>query len=537
MIQALKKSVFISIPLCIATLILLWFSNYFQAAIGSDVSFLTLAAEKFLLGMKMSEAYYDTNPPLSILIYVPAVLLSQLSGLQLYTSLHIYFTLLFTISFILSVNVIRKLPNITHEQRVIILCCFAYITTIFSGYDFGQKDHILALFLFPLVILQLLLTYGVKVSAIVKWSILILASVFILIKPHFGLVPLFLFSHRIVLQKRFNIYKDHDFLALACAAIIYAILLITVFNDYLFEIMPNVISLYANDISQQQRAISLLIMLISLTPVALGQTIFKKMPEIVQLMSVIAFLCMIPVFMQGKGFLYHAIPHKIFFAGAWTLLICYAVNASLKEITFLKLSGYIIATGFICWLCIQGYTNINKLPKHEIFKTSKLSDVLNDCSRENCSFFMFTDTINISQELSLYTRKKNITRFPTPWYFPVLLYQKDQIKQGLPAQYTQKEVDEKLSFFLSLEAQTIQKNTPDILIIGHVKFTGVSDEIFDFKNFSTEHNETFKDIWMQYELDQSITVDRADYMARKFPNEELTTYDIYLRKNSTQNTK
>jgi len=159
MIQALKKSVFISIPLCIATLILLWFSNYFQAAIGSDVSFLTLAAEKFLLGMKMSEAYYDTNPPLSILIYVPAVLLSQLSGLQLYTSLHIYFTLLFTISFILSVNVIRKLPNITHEQRVIILCCFAYITTIFSGYDFGQKDHILALFLFPLVILQLLLTY------------------------------------------------------------------------------------------------------------------------------------------------------------------------------------------------------------------------------------------------------------------------------------------------------------------------------------------------------------------------------------------
>ncbi|MBI3442113.1 MAG: hypothetical protein HY052_09995, partial [Proteobacteria bacterium] len=62
-----------------------WLFFHIQSAVHGDVAFLSMAAQRVLAGQRMVDAYFDNNPPMSYLIYIPAALLSKL-GIPLWYS-------------------------------------------------------------------------------------------------------------------------------------------------------------------------------------------------------------------------------------------------------------------------------------------------------------------------------------------------------------------------------------------------------------------------------------------------------------------
>ena len=225
----------------------LWLVLLFQIRIGADVAWLTQAAEHFLRGQSMVEYFFETNPPLSVLIYLPVALLKQL-GLSSWTALNIFVLTLTVFSFFSSRYFLRfwDIPPII---KSLFLLGFFFVVTCLSSFDYGQRDHMLAIMLLPFVLGQLSITFGHKPNSPFRLLTFILVSPFILIKPHYGLIPTAVLVHRLIKTRSLKLVLDSDFIVLALATLSYIAVVLLVFPDFVSVILPAAMDLYASEFS------------------------------------------------------------------------------------------------------------------------------------------------------------------------------------------------------------------------------------------------------------------------------------------------
>lgn len=497
---------------CIIVALLPWAFTQFTHAINTDIAFLTLSAERLLHGISISEGYFDTNPPLSILAQTPVVILSKL-GLPLHHATNAYTLFLVIISATASAALLKKFPNLCAAKRTVILSTFIVMSTIKTGYDFGQKDHILGLALFPLVLLQLLITQKIDINKMLYWGVLITGSILILLKPHFGIIPATIFLHRIASQQRINVILDKDFITMALTSVIYIATIFLFFPDFINVILPDILKYYASDISSQVIENVIILMVIASIPLILHALFLNKKHSLTPIFSGIAVLCLIPVLLQGKGWAYHAIPANIFMVCAYGLLM----QASLEKISGTKTIAFIVTMILLFITIFQDTTKPSTVKSHQNIQTSEFAKIIRTCEQP-CSFLMLHDMINISHELSVYTGRIHASRFPVMWFIPYFINPENNIGLKEQQKYTR------------MIAEDFNRWQPEIIFVANFPHPSKTDEMFNYRNYLLKTDPKFKDIWSAYTLEKSIKVDRINYMERKKPNEDLIRYEIYRKK-------
>ncbi len=519
--------------ICIVLSLMPWAMSFLTYAINVDIAFLTLSADRLLSGEAMSEAYYDTNLPLSIIVQIPPVLLSSALNIPLYHATSIYIFILLGLSLFSTNLLLKKFDDLSVEQRVIILSVFLVMNTIKPGYEFGQKDHILGLALFPLVLAQILITKRIEFNNFLKICVLLAGAFLILLKPHYGVVPAAIFLHRMIYQKRFAVFLDIDFICLAGMAIGYVCAIFILFPDFIAVILPDILQYYASDISPNVVQIGIILMVQAIVPLAVCQIFLKKAHPLISVFSMVAVLTFIPFILQGKGWAYHAIPANVFFYCSAGLFIAYLVTFTMNA---LKIDGIkktfslLVITGLLLWIVSQKYEKQLDIPTHASYQNTEFVKILNDCEEE-CSFLVLHDMINVSQELSIYTGLPHASRLPTMWFTAFLLNAQHELDAGKPAMMNQQELNEATQKYTNMMAEDFAKYDPKTIFVGLVPNPANPDELFDFRAYLLEKNpEKFTEIWDRYELEKSMDVDRLDYMERKKPNEDLIRYNIYRKK-------
>ena len=126
---------------------------------------------------------------------------------------------------------------------------FGYLipVTLFMQVEFGNKDHLIAIVLLPFLVAQLNIDYKTTHTAPIYWAIFILATPFILMKPHYGLLPACMLGYRFFTGRRFKVLLDADFQCLAVGAMLYLAITLVWFNDYVTDVLLNVsVGLYAS---------------------------------------------------------------------------------------------------------------------------------------------------------------------------------------------------------------------------------------------------------------------------------------------------
>jgi len=490
------------------------------------MAFLSLSAQKFLAGEKMSEAFFDTNPPLSILIYIPAVLLAKLSTLPLYHVLNIYYFSAIALSSCAVYLLLKKTPNFTPPMIFAVLALYIAMNIIFPIYDFGQREHLLVLGLLPLVLLQALITQKIRVNTVLQVAVLTLSSIVILLKPHFGIVPAAIFIHRAITQKRITIFKDIDFLFLSFMALLYGLIIYIFFNDFLTIILPAVLNYYAGDTNDVVYDVTALLIIQASVPYLIYRFFTRDGHSLIAVFSVIAMLCAIPVLLQFKGWAYHTIPSYFFFFLSCSLvaysLIEETINSAVKS---KEMNGVFIYLIIISLLCYQAQTSTPPSPPtHAEYKNSKLAKIVSDCG-DDCSFYLYNNMIDMPHKISIYTDKTHASRFPYFWFLPPLMQMGD-----VPE--TQKKAEEGKAYYASLITEDFKTHKPDILIIGNMHLINYDTVKFDFVDFMMAYDEDFKFVWDDYIFEQSLDIDRANYMVEKRPDETTIQYDVYRKRNS-----
>lgn len=397
-----------------------WLSAYWSAAINTDVAYLTLAAGHMLDGLKMSEAYYDTNMPMSIIVQLPAAALAKFTAIPIYRATSIYALTLLTLSLIATGTLLKYFKELTPEQRITILGAYLLTNTLLPGYDFGQKDHFLGMALFPLALTQILISNKTTIPTILKHCALAIGAFFILIKPHYGIVPAAILIHRAITQRRITVIRDTDLLWLAGMTISYIAVLLLFFQDFLTIVLPDIIKYYASNIYPQVVLTGILLMLQATLPFFITQLFLKKAPKLISALSLASTLCFIPFIIQGKGWAYHALPADMFFHSAAILLLGYGITAGLNTLhknqtptPLTRLSSFALPMLILFTIVAKHHmTPQTHRLTHEDYKNTKFAKRIERCSKEyghKCPFLMFNEILNISQELQIYTGSRNAT--------------------------------------------------------------------------------------------------------------------------------
>ena len=250
--------------------------------IDHDVAFLAWAADQMVAGRVYGADILDVNPPLCALIYMPAVFLSQFTGLE--WGIRLWMLILSILSLMAFWQTADRSLRLPLATALVLFFLLAYPTY------FGQREQMVFLLCAP---------YVAGSSRHRGWCAVsgIMAGLGFLMKPHFliALAPLLLLRRRFAIEER----------AILATGVLYGIIIIFFFRAYVFEMVPAAMETYGA-ISFPVREILKQGAVIFLTAVPLAAAAASQPAARPYLAAALGFT--LAALAQRKGFHYHFIP-------------------------------------------------------------------------------------------------------------------------------------------------------------------------------------------------------------------------------------
>lgn len=297
--------------LLITAVISLWSIIYLRAYIDVDTSWLLECLDRFLAGGTYIKDYYETNPPLSFLIYLPAYPLYTYFDLDPKLSVFLTITLYLGISDYTLLCLLRK-EKIKAQDLLVIMTALLISQSWIAGISFALKDHLITAFILPISLYQYRLTRGLNTGKFLTSSSVILGGILVCLKPHYALIPALFFAHRLYTTRSLaRCITTPDFWGMLIIGASY-ILSIWIFTPEFFDLLPQIISLYSVDrpfpLSMRYYYVIYGIFAALSAPFIFSDKSQSALKNSVYALSALSVICMIPFIIQDKGFHYQALP-------------------------------------------------------------------------------------------------------------------------------------------------------------------------------------------------------------------------------------
>ena len=472
--------------LAAALLFLPWAYVQSQISINGDAVWLTHAAQEFLRGQRMTDAYFDNNPPMSYLAYIPAAGLVA-GGVPLWAAPVVFGFVMIALA---AVALRRVLAD--RDGAMIVWASFMVVVTLGAQLSFMQKDHLIALALLPFLMAQT----GVRGRGAVIWMVLL--TPFIMLKPLYGLLPLAVIVHRAVVERRISVLHDADTLVLVAGCILYLSFSLLAFPDFFTEVLGVSYDTY---LSQPMRYIipsTVGLTLMGVAVLALAGMAPRDHPArgLAVALSALALLSVIPFAVQMKGFSAHMLPTvALMLPAGWLVLAIYVPRLPRG----LVLVAVIVAAGYAFFPLRTGY------PTHDDYRRADMAALLDRYKVKN-GFIMQSDSTNIIAPMTAYKNLPYASRFPSFWFFGA----------NDPAATSRN--------FGRRMAEDLAVHRPEMVFV-YADPVPAADLIAIFRR-----DPDFVREWRHYRKDGQFTLDfRTFFATTLFEKQPPAVYDIYIR--------
>jgi hypothetical protein len=494
----------------LAAVLLPWFLTRIQQVTNSDVLWLCEALSRIFSGAHMVDAAYEPNPPLSLLVYTLPVLANSILHIPLHYAVFAQTLTLVALSAFAVYKLLRQSGLFQQSFVTVLTAAFILMNTYGVSLFFSERDQMIALGLVPFVLLQACITCNLPIPKYLKWPVLALGTLFILLKPHHGLIPSFMLLHRLLRRRDMSVLKDADFLALASGTIIYTAAALYFFPDYFTTILPDVIRLYLPFGAWARVATAILTAFIACCVLMIGM-LYTPSDKHEQNLGLWLILCgllsLVPYDVQGLGLYYHLIPALTFLGMGFAVALFSWFKALSPRRNPAALCIIILsALSFVHAPLIPQY------PTHSNYKDLPLPKLLaGECPKDRpCSFFMNNRNMGMIHEVSYYTGIHHASRFPTLWFQAGMLLEKDDSKDF--AKYS------------AMVTEDLIRGKPDILVL-------IRHKDKPFENFVPyfSRNKDFARAMQSYKRIKTIKMSYDEYYRGTGESKGLLDYDIYKR--------
>ena len=510
----------------IAIAAVIWVFVQGEFYVQGNISWLTISAQRLLEGKDLLDHAYDNNPPLSILIYIPAVFLSDIFDLPIYRAIFVFTSLMITAACFVTWQILKRIDNLTSGERLLVITAFFLSVTIAASIYSSEREHYIAIWLLPFVLCQYCVTEKIKLPPFLQLIALSLGAISVLIKPNFGIVPVAMILMRMVQNKVFfSVLKDRDFLVLCAATLGYISSIIVFFKSYAFVIFPDAVALYFGSPAPFERLYENAVWPLSLFGCALfvEALFFSKRSRAQKSFILTLYLCagfaLTGYITQAKGFGYHLLPAYVFLITASSLSV-FHLCALIKPGAYKMQTAISFFFILLPILVFIPWSNLT-LPTHSAIKNAPLSRYLAENCPAPCSYYIFHHTVEMVNPTALYMDYDHATRFSGFWFLPKI------IEEEFTGD-TQKALKMKRRF-TSYVVEDLEFHKPSILLIAKdlpVEHYGK----FDFIEYFADDQSFHSLIEDHYKKEpDTITIDFSFYYSLKPYSLKQGEYDVYKR--------
>ncbi len=500
--------------------------------LNGNVSWLLMGAERILDGKLMSEDFFEGNPPLCILVYLPFVLLSKITGFPIAMVTYLGALSLSALSLFFTWHVLRKIKSIDVAERMVVILAYSFCLTLMQGPSFADKEHMILIGFIPFILFQYAYNIEIKFNILITIAIMVLGVVSILIKPHFGLFPTLMIAHRLYKQRSFHGLLAPDFIGLSIGCLLYAICLLTILSDYTFNVLPMTMKDYvlSTFFSSNLRFGTFCLFALIMTALfdEASYTIGPHKKKLLRFFYIASAACFVAFFFQMKGFDTHLVPALTLYIIGASLSLFFRFDKLFPSKKYCSLLFVFAIVSFGIGVLIPPNFSFMTKDKIKEFPVAKYLDRY--CSKP-CSFYVFTDTLEIFIPTALQGNHVYASRLSFQWQIPVILEKK---KYNPETQYYIDGVESQ-NLLMHMVEDDIIKKQPDIIFIDDT-LLDAKDYTFDYRKFFSDGPGLQKELSHSYRLSPPLTFDINDYGSFG-PKPLLKKFSAYKRIDDAPPTK
>lgn len=501
-----------------------WYlSFYFHVSFAPDLSILVSFAERMMQGELYSQSYYDTNPPLSMIIFIPPVWVAEVTGWPVY-HVHFFYSLgWMALSFTLTALLLKRLDFIESHVRHMLLMIFV-LTQIFApDRSIGDREHIIILGLIPMLLAQFCITKDIKLPTLLKYTALIFGTLGILIKPHYGIFPVLFLIDRMGLRKDLSVIKDADFISLAVGVIGYALLMILVFPDYLSVVMPDVVQLYVWQKHPLVVTESLgysIVLAFFFFAACMGKMTDQQY-KLLLILGALTLCAFVPYMLQAKALNYQRIPYLTF------LYLACGYATYLMALNYLKPLKAVLISVLLAGSVLYVMRSVPiAFPTHDEFKNLPMSEALEKHCEEPCEYVLWYDFSDIVHQLAIYHDAFHASRFTSNWFTPRIRYEEKLREDGERGELSDQELQVLKDKYAAMVVEDFKRFKPQIVMAIYKEGEWNDLEFF-------ERYDDFKAVFSDYKKNDEFSFKRLIYYPGYISSavgEDPIVFHVYKRK-------
>lgn len=532
-----QKSDFLLPPPVLALLFIIytaiWTKLYLDIPINTDFGWLLTCLDRFMAGGTYTKDFYETNPPLSFLIYLPAYPLYR----TVINDPALVIVLNFALYMSLTAFLLWRFMKLYGYETPLIAGAFSsflFVNTWLLGSSFGQKDQLVMLFMMPYVMLQAGIIKNLTIPKNLLLPTSLLGALAVCIKPHYVIVPLLFIGVRLFLERSpIKLLKSIDIIVFAITGLAYLVILRLFFPDFIETILPQAAELYLHD-EPYPVTIRLPLAFYALGSGFLALFLAEtertaKLKITLYALIGLSLICIMPYLAQNKGLMYQTIPFYGYGVMALMLVLFGLVykNVRLTEVAVLIPFALMLLVNYSA---MRGYPP--GLMKASEFKNFAYHQKIHQLAWNGVYMDLHMKPYNLA--LPHYDRSLTQgSRFGQIWP----LFGLNAVFKQARTEEERKKIRQELDSFVDLIAEDIDRYKPSLIAIPSYRVDGSGSD----KPQKNYYNMLIKNInftkkMESYEFVETLTFDQGLYdrgSSRKY-KEKLLTTDLYVLKKPSE---
>lgn len=353
-----------------------------------DVSWLITVGEKVLDGQRLYVDLIEVNPPASVYLYFPAVLIERAIGLPAEIAVDALAFFGACCSIFLAGRILDSAKLLDGMDRWKLAAWTLAVLTILPTRTFSERDHIAAMTLLPFLALLIVRAKGLSVAPVSVLIAGIGAGLTMMIKPHFALpIGMAILAAALCARSLRPIFAIENWIAGALAAL-YGAFVVIAYPQFIGDIVPLVRAVYVpwqTPILALLTSAAVFCWLAALCMLARWKGRLLAAPPYAPLLAASAGF-FLAYFIQGKGFPYHAYPMlalafiAMAFAGGENLRVPAAAAQTRMQRLVAMLPVAAIAVTSAVYFAIAGSTNALIEPIRRLNPQPKMLIITSDLS-------------------------------------------------------------------------------------------------------------------------------------------------------------
>jgi hypothetical protein len=293
-------------------MVIIWPSWNASFALPADTLWLMHAAKELLSGKVLYRDIIETNPPMSVLIYLPGMWMADLTNISAKAVIVAQTLAMAAVSAALTMAALRRSYGLSHHQSLGMGVALVFALIVLPNNQFSQREHAALMLLLPYIAIMAARAEARPIPGLVfRFSIAVMAGMAASIKPHFLIVPVIMTLVAAVATRSPRVLWAMENVTGGLVFAFYWSVVFLFFPAFRSDVWPILSDLY---LAESSPALTLLLQaymakFIQYFVVLLMFTLLimrSKKRALIWFAPVLGFL--IAFLVQGKGYIYHFYP-------------------------------------------------------------------------------------------------------------------------------------------------------------------------------------------------------------------------------------